>query len=571
MIPFLYEANETVFSSNGLGPLNDAILCEATEELNGQYELYMEYPITGIHADDLKNERIILAKPNEISNPQPFRIYDVTEALEGDKYSIYAQHISYDLSDYPVAPFTAVGVLPSLTGLVNNSMVTNPFTVWSDIENTDTMFSLTEPRSFRACLGGVRGSILDRFGGEIEWDVFTVKFHAHRGSDRGVYVRYAKNLESFENERETESWTGCVAYWTEDDRSVSGTVQYVDGHEDYPRERIFLLDVTEDFEDEPTVDQLNARAIQYMDANGFGIPFSDKLTMSYVPLWQTEEYKDTAARERVTMGDIVHVLYRSYDVAMEMIGYVYDVLLEKYKEITLGKKKAKLSDTIKQIVNDSADGVVAQATSMMQGAIDHAADVLAGGTGGYIIIGRNADGQPNEIYIMDSPDQNTAVNVLRINYAGIAFSQTGINGTYTTAWTIDSNFYADFITAGVLNGNLIQAGSILTSALEAAVQTVIDGIKMNFSFLNDGLHISQKDESGTIVGTYQTIVSDLGLRVIETASNTSVLVAEQDTVMTKNLTSNQYLRVQTEYVSGRFQQFYSTAHNEHELACYWEV
>lgn len=572
MIPFLYEANETAFSSNGLGPLNDAILCEVTEELNGQYELYMEYPITGIHADDLKNERIILAKPNDISNPQPFRIYDVTEALEGDKYSIYAQHISYDLSDYPVAPFTAVGILPALTGLVNNSMVTNPFTVWSDIENTDTMFSLTEPRSFRACLGGVRGSILDRFGGEIEWDGFTVKFHAHRGSDRGVYVRYAKNLESFENERETESWTGCVAYWTEDDRSVSGTVQYVDGHEDYPRERIFLLDVTEDFEDEPTVDQLNARAIQYMDANGFGIPFSDKLTMSYVPLWQTEEYKDTAARERVTMGDIVHVLYRSYDVAMEMIGYVYDVLLKKYKEITLGKKKAKLSDTIKQIINDSADGVVAQATSMMQSALDHASDVLAGGTGGHVVIGRNADGQPNEIYIMDTPDMGTAVNVLRMNYRGIAFSTTGINGTYTTAWFLDGGgrFVADFITAGEINGNLIKAGSILTSALEVAVQTIMDNIKLNFSFLNDGLHVSSKD--GTeIVGAYQTILSDLGMRVIETSSGNPTIVAEQDTVTAVNLTADQYLRIRSGNVASRFQTFYSTAHQEDEFGLFWEV
>ena len=208
---------------------------------------------------------------------------------------------------------------------------------------------------------------------------------------------------------------------------------------------------------------------------------------------------------------------------------------------------------------------------MMQSAIDHAADVLAGGTGGYIVIGRNANGQPNEIYIMDSPDMGTAVNVLRINYAGLAFSQTGINGSYTSAWTLDSTFYADFITAGVLNGNLIQAGSILTSALEAAIQTVIDGIKMNFSFLNDGLHISQKDESGTIVGAYQTIVSDLGLRVIETASNTTVLVAEQDTVTAENLTANQYLRVHAEQVSSRFQQFYSSAHQEYEFAVFWEV
>ncbi|MBR3346271.1 MAG: phage tail protein [Solobacterium sp.] len=568
---FIYEANETAFTSNGLGPLPDLTVCEVSEELNGIFEVYAECPITGRNADQIAVDRIMKVAPDDSRDPQPFRIYSVEETLDGYSYMIYAQHISYDLSDQPVAPFETIGVVPALTGLVNNCMLPTQFTTWTDIVNTDTAFTLDEIRSFRACIGGVRGSILDQFGGEFEFDRFTVKLHAHRGADNGVYIRYAKNLDTFSNEREIEAWTGCVAFYKDDDVTVSGTIQYIEGHEEYAREKIFILDASEDFDEPPTPEDLNARAVQYMTANDFGLPFTDTLKMSFVPLWQTDEYKGSASIERVSLGDTVHVVYRVYDVAMKVIGVVWDALRNRYKEITLGKKKATFGDTIKQIAEGTQQGAIDQAVSIMDAALDHAADVIAGGTGGYIVIGRNAAGQPNEIYIMDSPDMGTAVNVMRMNYAGIAFSQTGINGTYTTCWTIESDFVADTITTGHLNGNLITAGSILTSALEAAIQTVIDGIKMNFSFLNDGLHISQKDESGTIVGTYQTIVSDLGLRVIETASNTSVLVAEQDTVMTKNLTSNQYLRVQTEYVTGRFQQFYSTAHNEHELACYWEV
>ena len=571
MIPRLFEADSTVFTSGGMGSLPDVTTLEIQQDLNGEFELYMEYPVDGLHADDITVERIIYTKPDDLSNSQPFRIYDVEEELDGYKYTIYAHHIGYDLSDYPVEPFGATGVLPALTGLVSHSMVSHSFTVWTDITNTETAFTLEEPRSFRACIGGVQGSILDRFGGELEWDGFTVKLHAHRGSDRGVYIRYAKNLESFKNERETENWTGVLAYWSQDDQTVMGDIQYITDHAQYARERIYLLNATEDFDDPPVPSDLNARATQYMTANDFGVPFSDTLKISFVPLWQTEEYKNIASLERVALGDTVHVIYRSYNVAMQVISVIYDGVLGKYKEITLGKKKATLSSTIKQIINDSSDGVVATAVSMMQGAIDHAADVMAGGTGGYIVIGRNADGQPNEIYIMDSPDMGTAVNVMRMNYAGIAFSQTGINGQYTTAWTIDSNFYADFITAGSLNGNLITAGSIMTSALEASIQTIVEGIKMNFSFLNDGLHISQKDESGAIVGAYQTIVSDLGLRVIETASTTPVLIAEQDTVTAENLTSNQYLRVQASQASSRFQQFYSTVYSEYNFGIYWEV
>ena len=567
---FIYEANETAFTSNGLGPLPDLTVCEVSEELNGIFEVYAECPITGRNADQIAVDRIMKVAPDDSRDPQPFRIYSVEETLDGYSYMIYAQHISYDLSDQPVAPFETIGVVPALTGLVNNCMLPTQFTTWTDIVNTDTAFTLDEVRSFRACIGGVRGSILDQFGGEFEFDRFTVKLHAHRGADNGVYIRYAKNLDTFSNEREIEAWTGCVAFYKDDDVTVSGTIQYIEGHEEYAREKIFILDASEDFDEPPTLEDLNTRAAQYMTANDFGLPFTDTLKMSFVPLWQTDEYTDSASIERVSLGDTVHVVYRVYDVAMKVIGVVWDALRNRYKEITLGKKKATFGDTIKQIAEGTQQGAIDQAVSIMDAALNHAADVIAGGTGGYIVIGRNAAGQPNEIYIMDSPDMGTAVNVMRMNYAGIAFSQTGINGTYTTAWTIDSNFVADFITAGTLDGNLIQAGSILTSALEVAVQTVVDGIKMNFSFLNDGLHIAKKNSSGSIVSAYQSLFTEVGMRVID-SHGTATLIAEEYTVTASNLTADQYLRVRASDVSSRFQQFYSTAHSEYEFGVFWEV
>ena len=574
MIPIIYGPNEQDFTSEGIGRLRDVVAGSVKEKLNGLCELNATVPFDGQDADLLAESNFVFAKASDKDlNGQPFRIYRTNRKAKDKKIQVYARHRLYDLSGIPVAPFTAVGVVPALTGLISNSLETHPFHVWTDIANTESIYQQTIPLTFRQCLGGVQGSILQTFGGEYEWDNDTVKLWAHRGSDTGVYIQYKKNLTAFEIDRSNEAaaYTGCLAFYKNDQTVVTGTVQKISNPEDFPIQKTFILDCSSDFDEVPTVEDLNAKAVSYMAANNFGVPFKDNLKVSFAPLWKTEEYKNYASLERIGLGDYVHVVYKEYDLLMQVIETDYDFINERYNSITLGVKKASMSSKIADIARSSSTGIIENTVSMMQGAIDHAADVLAGGTGGYIVIGRNADGQPNEIYIMDSPDQGTAVNVLRINYAGLAFSQTGINGQYTTAWTIDSTFYADFITAGSLNGNLITAGSILTSALEAAIQTVIDGIKMNFSFLNDGLHISQKDESGTIVGTYQTIVSDLGLRVIETASNTSVLVAEQDTVMTKNLTSNQYLRVQTEYVTGRFQQFYSTAHNEHELACYWEV
>ena len=354
---FIYEANETAFTSNGLGPLPDLTVCEVSEELNGIFEVYAECPITGRNADQIAVDRIMKVAPDDSRDPQPFRIYSVEETLDGYSYMIYAQHISYDLSDQPVAPFETIGVVPALTGLVNNCMLPTQFTTWTDIVNTDTAFTLDEVRSFRACIGGVRGSILDQFGGEFEFDRFTVKLHAHRGADNGVYIRYAKNLDTFSNEREIEAWTGCVAFYKDDDVTVSGTIQYIEGHEEYAREKIFILDASEDFDEPPTPEDLNTRAAQYMTANDFGLPFTDTLKLSFVPLWQTDEYTDSASIERVSLGDTVHVVYRVYDVAMKVIGVVWDALRNRYKEITLGKKKATFGDTIKQIAEGTPEEI----------------------------------------------------------------------------------------------------------------------------------------------------------------------------------------------------------------------
>lgn len=578
--PVLFPGDEQDFTTNGLGRLSEATSFTVNEVLNGGYEVVMTYPKNGIHFNDVQEHMFLYIKPNQTSEKQPFRIYKIED--NSDKITIRGQHRSYDLSGYPVMPFTATGVIPSLSGLVANCMVASPYTIWSDVDNPTQTFTLTEPRSFRACLGGVEGSIIQRFKGELEFDNTIVKLHTRRGADNGVTIRYGKNLEKFVNVRSTESaYNGVISYWKNtEDAVVYGNVVYSEDATGFKTDRIFVLDASSDFEEQPTQEELDARSLRYINANDIGVPYVDSVTVSFVPLWQTEEYKSVASLERVSLGDTVHVKYPKgykngeptgyYDFKLKVIEYTYDALAERYTEIKLGNRQSSFASTIKQTISDSTSEIVGEAVGMMDQAINHAMDVISGGTGGYIVIGRNADGQPNEIYIMDSPDQGTAVNVLRINYAGIAFSQTGINGTYTTAWTIDSNFVADFITAGTINGNLIQAGSILASALEVAVQTLVDNLKLNFSFLSDGLHVATKD-GNTIVGAYQTILSDLGMRVIETSSNNAVLIAEEDTVTATNLTANQYLRVKSDNVASRFQQFYSTAHSEYEYGVFWEI
>lgn len=199
MIPILFPSTATEFKTQGLGALSDAISCIVTEERNGEYELEMEYPLDGIHFAELTDRCIITAIPSPYRIPQPFRIYQITKPLNG-VCTIYAQHISYDLSGVPLNPFTADNALEAMVGLESNAEGDSPFKFRTD-KSTVAKFMVTVPSAARSVLGGQTGSILDVYGGEYEWDGFTVKLQNTRGQDNGVIIRYGKNLTNLEQER----------------------------------------------------------------------------------------------------------------------------------------------------------------------------------------------------------------------------------------------------------------------------------------------------------------------------------------------------------------------------------
>lgn len=584
MKPILYGDTENQFLSQGYGRLSDAISCSVNEVLNGLYLLTMVYPTNGIHYEDIVVGRIIYAKPNEFDSEQPFRIFKITKAIN-KKITVEARHISYDLSGYPVAPFSATGIIPALNGLVTHCMVASPFTVWTDVDNVTLAFNLTQIQSFRACLGGVEGSILDLSQCEYEWDKYTVKVCSHRGQNNGVSIRYGKNLEDFSNARSTEeaSYTGCVAKWANQDVSVSGDVQYISNAQDFPVQKIFIYDASQDYQEQPTSDDLNNSAREYLSNSSFGKPYTDTVTVSFVQLWQTEEYKNIAPLERVGMGDIVKVVYDEFSLDKKVVEYTYDVLSERYTQMVLGNRRAGFSQTISQPIEAAVTAQMTQAMSTLEGAIQHATQLISGGLGGYVVINTNADGTPNEILIMNEPEIASATSVIRMNMNGIAFSNTGYSGDYTSAFTIDGHLNADTIDVATLNGNRLIAHSVETNALEVNAYNAVNGTISNVVFDGEGMHIARKDDEGRIIDsyvdgdgnilpTYQTLFSENGMRVISNLDNNATLTAEKDTVDAINLTAHKFLRVTDDEreTTSRFQGFFNSVHNKAQQGIFWE-
>lgn len=458
MKPILYEATETAFVSNGLGRLSDAISCNVVEERNGVYELTLTYPIDGIHFADLEEGRIILAKPFEGGLNQPFVIYRIERPLNG-VCTIKAEHISYRLNNIVVMPFSAGSLSETMAALSNHAATTNPFNFTADISST-VDYVLNEPREARAILGGSSGSILDVYGqGEYEFNRFDVILHAARGADNGVVLRYGKNIIDLKNITDmTGVYTGIVPFWSDGEgNTVTLPEKYIlsDHASEFPYYIIKTVDFSADYEEAPTEAQLRAKAQTYV-ANNEGWHIKNNITVSFVDLWNTEEYKNIANLERVQLCDVVHVKYGKLgvDFATKVIKTDYNVLEERYNAVTLGDTYYSLSDVITDEINAAQE----ETTTHMQKAIEHATKLIQGGLGGHVVFNVNADGEPQEILIMDTDDITTAVNVLRMNLNGIGFSHSGYNGQYTTAWTIDGHFVADFIDTGTLTANIIKTG-----------------------------------------------------------------------------------------------------------------
>ena len=477
MIPILFAPSATTFTTNGIGRLSEMISCEVTEERNGVYELTATIGTNAKHYADIVHSAIIGVIPHDGGNVQAFRIYKISKPI-GGIITINAQHISYELSHIPTRPFTAANVSAALAGLKTNSMQANPFTFWTD-KSTIANYKQAKPESIRARLGGQQGSILDVYGGEYEFDNYTVKLWNNRGSDRAVTLRYGKNITDIKQEENIQNTiTGIVPYWCGGDDEVvyyNGIVE-ASTAANFPYRRSVPYDFSGDFQSAPTAEQLRQRAERYIIRNSIGIP-AVSIKVSFVALWQTEEYKDIAPLQRVNLCDWVTIQFERLGISAKakVIKTVYDVLTERYKTIELGEARTDFASYVVGLSAQTEQNAEAVATNknyvltqidtkllafedVMNEAIEDATDQIRGANGGNIVTRLDAQGRPYELLIMDNTDIQAARNVWRFNIGGFGFSKTGYNGTYGTAITQSGAIVADYITAGTMTANIIRAG-----------------------------------------------------------------------------------------------------------------
>ena len=486
MIPILYKPD----AKTKIGWLAEASDCQCTEERNGVFELEFLYPMLGRYAADLVIDRYVKAKPNATAANQFFHIRKVSKPING-MFTVSCEHISYALSGYPVPTVSASGnaqvaINAILTAAKNQlgkdtgfSVATTDITLSSSIELTNV--------SARAALGGVSGSVLDIYGGEYEFDNYTIKLYKARGKDRGVRIAYGRNMTELKCDIDMDSaYTGIYGYVKNDNVDLYSYKAVTNSSG--INAKTLIRDFSSDFsggDSEITQSGLDSAVAAYAAANDINSP-TVSMTVSFVDLSQSPEYASFSALESVSLCDTVQIYHKDLNINIKakVIKTVYDVLRERYTSIDLGSPRANFADVIKQTVSETKDlrsqlvSTKSDLTAAYEKAIADATAAITGNSGGYVRL--NPSQNPQEILIMDTPDISTAKNIWRFNLSGFGHSSKGYSGPYGVAITQDGHIVADFIDTGTLTANIIKAG-------------IMQSTNGKFSFNLESGHIEASD------------------------------------------------------------------------------
>lgn len=399
MRPILYNANETAFETYGLGEI-DATKAQVTRERNGNYTLYIEYPANGPLASVFKNDMRIKSDAGLRTKNQTFFISRIVKDSTGI-LKIYAKHISHLTETMAISNNTNVSgtAQVALSIWASNSLGGIRFDTWSDIDLTSkTSWNIADFKTARDVLGGVKGSILDVWGGEYEFDNTVIRLHKQLGRKSPTVLEYGRNILRAEDDQDIESaYTSVYPYATytpenQGGGDTSGSTQqitvelpekYVDGPYIglYNERRVLIVDFSSNFKEKevPTVDKLRKLAKDYAINNRLGLP-KINTKIEYVDLSKTLDYKLTQILEEAELCDIVPIYYPEIGLTSEdakLTTIVYDVLLEQNNSVEVGV----IGDGFKSSMTSNLSGKIDDLASNQQRLVNTLPDYLLNAQG----------------------------------------------------------------------------------------------------------------------------------------------------------------------------------------------
>ena len=492
----LFNSTDKLFSSNG----DKTIIptkAKIHKEDNGAYYLDLE---TGLqYVNDLVQGNIIVAPTPQ--GEQAFRLSNPEKTKS--KIKVKAYHVFYDTKNYLIADSYVVDkncndALDHLNSATDNP---SPFTTLSNIGNINSF------RCVRKSLYEAINTVIERWGGHLVRDNFTIKVMATIGQDNGVTVRYAKNLKEISC---IENWDNVVTKLMPVGKNgLLLPEQYVYSEIQYPipYTKTVSFEQNEVNEDDYKDEQgnLNEDAYNLALIEDLREQATTYVTNNSIP---QVNYTLKANLEKITdLGDTIQVIDErlGINILTHLISFDYDCILDKYTELEFGNFTQKLSNLMGTIssntnnaINEANNSLIVTLGDELQEAQDKIWNALGSS---YCIY------EGDKILIVDTLPKEEATNVIMISSGGIGFSQTGINGIFQSAWTIDNvlnmeqinviNLTADLIKGGTLKlgSNLNQNGQleVYDEANNLIAELNKNGLKM---YGADGSYILMNNEIG---------------------------------------------------------------------------
>ena len=470
----LYDSKEINFNNNGLVILNECVSCVIQEEINGLFELELEYPLLNntrkiefVDPTQIVDKTKIYEKPAKWTyllegniikaDGQLFRIYRKVKNIKSVK--VNARHIFYDLLDNLIGEIDirSLTCINALIKTMTNTAYSHPFTYMSDIS---TMNNIS--------IDDESGDIIDKnpvetifklmnlYNAELVRDNYNIKLLGNRGLDRGVLINYGKNIQGIEESLDLDGICTRIKPIDQDGWTLPETYidsQYINNFANPKIKVITFSDVADE-------NDLRIKTQQYFLDSKCDIPqFNYKI--DFLELSKTEEYKHYAILERVYLGDTVTIKHKKLNINLKskVIKITKNALTKRIEKIELGSFKLNMATAIDNSIQGVKDDII-QVTSEYKKAIDNATSLITGSKGGNVVIRQDDGGKPYEILIMDTTDVMTAEKVWRWNMGGFGYSPTGVNGPYDVAITMDGHIVGSFITALQIHGEQITAGII---------------------------------------------------------------------------------------------------------------
>ena len=452
----VFQAIDKDYTSNG-----DIVLqttkAKVHKEDNGDFYINVEAPLTYI--DYLVPNNIIVA--NTPQGDQAFRISNVENTRT--KIKIKAYHVFYDSENYLIQDSYVVdkNCNDALDHLNSSTDNTSPFTTISDITK------IASYRCVRKSLYEAIQVLLERWGGHLVRDNWTIGIRANIGQDNGVMIRYGKNLKDI---KAVYNWDnvctkllpvgkdGLLLNALDPTASVylESTTQY-----EIPYTKTVSFDqsniVEDDYKDEET-GEVDTQAYQQALINDLAEKGQNYVQTNSIPV---VNYTLSANVEKVSdIGDTIQVADEKLGINLltNIISFEYDCILEKYTQLEFGNFTPTLSGLMTSITNQTQQ-IVDESTATLQitlgQELQDATNQIWNALGNSYVIYEG-----DKILVVDSLPKETARNVIMINNGGIAFGQNGINGTFNSAWTIDNVLNMEQINVINLTADLIKGGTL---------------------------------------------------------------------------------------------------------------